>query len=791
MARAELVERRGREAKATGAAARVRARIAGDSDEKEEDEGLQVHFDASTRTAEVGSGGGRAPHLNRPRNTHIDTQEIDEEKHERAGPDASLDEVMHINDDDGLRAPRGLDEDFRTGAPAETRCATSLGSSPHARGGLVSARGFAEEREEGRRAPEVVGHPGGPHMSSRAQEKHKGTSEDREAVISSARRITADMRGNARSSQWAGLGGQVAAPRKKDGRALLRRSEPTGVGMHAIGEREDRQEDTLPVADVRLGKDRPARGTLRKGVVGAGRTSATASSRKGVVGAGRANATASSRKGVVDAGRTNARPSSGKGTIDAGRTIKARRAKASRKCHRMETIQEAPEEEATPMATVLEALFITKFGQDYYPLLEHIQATKNNPNGRVGGNKQTIMGHFRRMVEPITVDKDAMDENPWYDWEQCSRLSLLTLLLQSEKVPGLHKLHLAAARLITPLSDEPTYRDKAIVAIMDAIFSGRLADTTARKYMHQLSLTASEGGTAVAASIAEAASFHAKQNPDGHPHLKALINEHIVRGVTALRRIGIPQDTWRRVLDRITHEDRNASYTSEQGTLNWSDYDEYGSIGNATIVTWNANGLRKAVRTGAFARFLDANTDADIIHINEAKCSPTSLPKVWEFRAAMKARGYKHVYWNWCSIEGRHGDWGCMVLSKLKPLQARFGMGEDQGDPEGRVITLRFKDATLVNTYVPCTSLKGDITDRRVKFEEEMLAHVLDEQSKCKARSLNPLSVYMQGDYNVAAKLIDSNLTPEQQKTQASATNKERELHFRGSTWETSSCVIP
>ena len=106
-------------------------------------------------------------------------------------------------------------------------------------------------------------------------------------------------------------------------------------------------------------------------------------------------------------------------------------------------------------------------------------------------------------------------------------------------------------------------------------------------------------------------------------------------------------------------------------------------------------------------------------------------------------------------------------------------MGEDHGDPEGRVITLRFKDATLVNAYVPCTSLKGDITDRRTEFEKEMIAHVLNEQSLCKARKLNPFSVYMQGDYNVAAKTIDSNLTPERQKTQTSATDAERELHLR------------
>ena len=107
MARAELVERRGDKANATGVEAGRSVRIAGGSDAKEEEVDLQVHLDASTRTAQVSLDGGRAPHLNRPRDTHIDTQEIDEEKHERAGPDASPRGVMPVSDDDGLRASRG------------------------------------------------------------------------------------------------------------------------------------------------------------------------------------------------------------------------------------------------------------------------------------------------------------------------------------------------------------------------------------------------------------------------------------------------------------------------------------------------------------------------------------------------------------------------------------------------------------------------------------------------------------------------------------------------------------
>ena len=349
--------------------------------------------------------------------------------------------------------------------------------------------------------------------------------------------------------------------------------------------------------------------------------------------------------------------------IDAGRTIKATKAKvresprkSPRQCQRMETINEAPPD-----------FFGSESAQAYYPLLEHITAAKDNPDGRIGGNKHRIMGYFRRMVEPITFNADVApcDLGDPY-WEYCQRLCILDLLLECENIASLHKLHLAAARLLVPLSDIPIYRDKAITSIVNAVFSGRIADATARKYMNQLTLTASEGGTAVAASIAEAASSYAKRNPEGHPRLKELINEHIARGVTALRRIGVPQDTWRQVLDSITYHDRNASYASERGTLTWSGpssaLKDYDSIGNATVITWNANGLRKAVRSGAFARFLDANTDADVININEAKCSPTSLPRVWEFRAAMQARGYQHMYWNWCSIEGRHGDWGCMVL---------------------------------------------------------------------------------------------------------------------------------
>ena len=93
------------------------------------------------------------------------------------------------------------------------------------------------------------------------------------------------------------------------------------------------------------------------------------------------------------------------------------------------------------------------------------------------------------------------------------------------------------------------------------------------------------------------------------------------------------------MLDKISPEDRNACYTNEHGTLEWTTTeDTYGGISSAVVITWNANGLRKAVRTGALAQFLNANTDADVININETKCSPASLPRVWEFRAAMTAR---------------------------------------------------------------------------------------------------------------------------------------------------------
>ena len=722
--------------------------FAGDSD-REKGGVLRMRGGARARAEVVGQvrlDGGGTPHQIHPHDTHMRSQEIDEEKHEREEPDVNPARVMSTNRKGGLRTSRGTDGEDRNGTPVGTRQTAWLGSSPHARGGLVSTRAPAEERVEERRAPEVVGHPGGSHMPLRAQEKHRDSSEVHSTVISHACGASDGRRSDARSLQWVDRGGRVATPRKKDRWALLERSEPVRVGMRSTGEREDRQEDTPSVTGERLGRDRPVRGILRRGEVDAGRIRAVADSESvhgGVHGTGRA------------------------GVVSAGRTITSRGRKASRP----PVLPTITEEEA-PAPTPNKDIFGTEFGKAFYPLLEHtLRCYGVTDTHTKKHEKSKMMKHLGQVAAIKDITESQLE----------SVLLLLRLLLTCEDNPDIQKLHMSAARLLTPLIDSPPHRDEAISEIIGAVFNGKITDTVARKYMNQLSIAASDGGTAVAASIAEAASrYGALQPKDERMRLRELINEHIVRGGMALRKLGVHQDTWRDVLDKITKDDRNACYTNEHGTLEWTDTEEARiGIGNATVVTWNANGLRKAVRTGALARFLDANTDADIIHINEAKCSPTSLPKVWEFRAAMAARGYRHVYWNWCSIPGRHGDWGCMVLSKLKPQSVRFGMGQDHIDAEGRMITLRFNDATLVNAYVPCISLKGDVTDRRSDFVKELIQHVSDEQDQCQTRGLSRQSVYLQGDFNVAATAIDSNLSVEKQKSQASATDEERELHLR------------
>jgi len=169
------------------------------------------------------------------------------------------------------------------------------------------------------------------------------------------------------------------------------------------------------------------------------------------------------------------------------------------------------------------------------------------------------------------------------------------------------------------------------------------------------------------------------------------------------------------------------------------------------LISWNVNGLRAVVKKG-FMDFFE-NEDADIFCIQETKMQPDQLELPLEkynkyFNSAVK-KGYS----------------GTAVFTKLKPLNVTYGLGLEEHDNEGRVITLEFEKFYLINVYTP--NSKRDLLrlDYRMKWEDDFrnYAVALDK--------IKP--VVLCGDLNVAHQEIDLK-NPKTNKKNAGFTNEER-----------------
>ena len=105
------------------------------------------------------------------------------------------------------------------------------------------------------------------------------------------------------------------------------------------------------------------------------------------------------------------------------------------------------------------------------------------------------------------------------------------------------------------------------------------------------------------------------------------------------------------------------------------------------IVSWNVNGLRAAINKGFIDFFKEVN--ADIFCIQETKMQKE--------QADFSFNGY-YEYWNDAEKRGYSGT---LILTKEKPISVRNGIGIEEHDKEGRVITLEYKKFYMVNCYTP------------------------------------------------------------------------------------------
>ena len=169
------------------------------------------------------------------------------------------------------------------------------------------------------------------------------------------------------------------------------------------------------------------------------------------------------------------------------------------------------------------------------------------------------------------------------------------------------------------------------------------------------------------------------------------------------------------------------------------------------FISWNVNGIRACVQKGFLEFFREA--DADIFCLQETKLQAGQIE--------LDLEGYEQ-YWNYAVKKGYSGT---AVFTKKKPLNVTYGIGIEEHDQEGRVITLEFEEFYFVTVYTPNSQNELARLDYRMKWESDFLAYLkkLEEEKP----------VIFCGDLNVAHKEIDLK-NPKTNRKNAGFTDEER-----------------
>ena len=169
------------------------------------------------------------------------------------------------------------------------------------------------------------------------------------------------------------------------------------------------------------------------------------------------------------------------------------------------------------------------------------------------------------------------------------------------------------------------------------------------------------------------------------------------------------------------------------------------------LISWNVNGLRAVINKGFMDFFKKA--DADIFCVQETKMQEGQLELILD--------GY-YQYWNSAEKKGYSGT---AIFTKEKPLNVSYGLGREEHDKEGRIITLEFENFYFVDCYTPNSKRELERLDYRMVWEDEVRKYLkkLDE--------VKPV-IYC-GDLNVAHEEIDLK-NPKTNRRNAGFTDEER-----------------
>ena len=169
------------------------------------------------------------------------------------------------------------------------------------------------------------------------------------------------------------------------------------------------------------------------------------------------------------------------------------------------------------------------------------------------------------------------------------------------------------------------------------------------------------------------------------------------------------------------------------------------------MISWNVNGLRAIYKKGFVDIFNEIN--ADIFCIQETKLQ--------EGQIDLSFPGYE-MYWNYAEKKGYSGT---AIFTKIKPILVTKGIGIEEHDKEGRVITLEFEDYYLVTVYTQNSQTELKRLDYRMKWEKDFKAYIKELEKK--------KPVVICGDLNVAHKEIDLK-NPKTNRKNAGFTDEER-----------------
>lgn len=173
------------------------------------------------------------------------------------------------------------------------------------------------------------------------------------------------------------------------------------------------------------------------------------------------------------------------------------------------------------------------------------------------------------------------------------------------------------------------------------------------------------------------------------------------------------------------------------------------------IASWNVAGINACVKKGLLD-FID-KTDFEVYCFQEVKASNVKIPEGLKNIEGYEFHNYEPM---------RKGYSGVAVLTKLKPLSVKFGLGDETVDEEARVVLLEFNKFFLINAYFPHANRKLTRLDFKLRFNELFLNFVRNLERK--------KPVVIAADFNVAHKEIDLR-NPKQNMKNAGFTSEEKD----------------